>query len=179
MSEPVLNWYVLETFANAEWQVYRELLKQGYHAWVGYYLDDVTRGRYKRGATRIYIEGYVFVRADRKWLRAARKVSGVQSVVCNADGIPAAIDNDIMTDLMDRLSSVFKVDIEPAPIISFEPGEQKRMKDGPFAGLLVEIARVVSVDKIKVWLNAMGRKVEIEVQPAQLSHNVEMRKHCA
>lgn len=179
MSEPVLHWYVFETFAGAEWQVYRELMRQGYQAWLGYYIDDVTRGRYKRGATRVYIEGYVFVRADRKWLRTARKVIGVQALVTNADGFPAAIDDDVMNDLIARLSSAFRVDIAMAPIISFEPGQQKKINDGPFKGLLVEIARVVSHDKIKVWMDAMGRKVEIEVQPAQLSHNVEVEKHCA
>lgn len=180
MSDPHLNWYAWETFAGAEWEVYREMLKRGHQAWLGFYLDDVTRGRFKRGLTRIYIEGYVFVRADRKLLRDMRNIKGIYKWVENADGRAAPIADDVMDQLIASLSSPFKIDIgDASPVIAFDPGQRRKMKDGPFEGLVVEIAKLVDVDKIKVWMNAMGRTVEIEVHPGQLSHKVEDERRCA
>lgn len=179
MSEPHLQWFVFETFAGAEWQVYRGLEKDGFKVWLGWYLDDVTRGRYKRGATRIHIEGYVFIHADRKWLRAARKASGIKALLSYADGTPAPIGDAIMDKLIEKLSSHFKVEIDEAPVVTFEENQARKLISGPFAGFIAQIARVVSFDTISVWVEAMGRKVKIEVPPAQLSPTIEPQKHCA
>jgi transcription antitermination factor NusG len=179
MSDVVLNWYVFETFASAEWQVFRELEKQGFQVWLGWYLDDVTRGRFKSGRTRVHIEGYVFVRADRKWLRSARKISGIKDLIAYADGSPAAIDDGIMDELMTRLSTHAKLKIEETPLLAFEEDQKRKLISGPFAGFIAQIARVVSFDVIAVWVEAMGRKVKIEVPPDQLSTAIVPGRHCA
>ena len=179
MSEPVLKWYVFETFVGAEWQVYRDLDKLGFEVWLGWYLDDVTRGRYKRGATRIYMEGYVFIRADRKWLRQARGVKGIKDLITYADRTPAPIPDDVMGPLIAALSTHFKVEIEKAPIVTIEEGQSRKLISGAFCGFIAQIARVVSFNVIEVWIDAMGRKVRIAVPPEDVSPTVLPQKHCA
>ena len=161
------RWYVVYTFAGAEWQAYRGLLKEGYEAWLPYYLADSRRGRWALGRVTPHFPQYLFVCPDQEHpLNRVRKVNGVQEVVGTGDG-PWALRPEQIGDLRHKLSQYDDRPFGEVSVERLERGQTCEVVSGAFAGFIVQVERVVGKDRISVWLNALGG-CPTELSPAVL-----------
>lgn len=170
------HWYAAETYSGAEWQVHDALKQADMVSWLAYEIKSVGGGRWRHGKVRALIEGYVFIKTDRKSLRSVKTTVGVKNIVFCGD-TPAIIPDPVMEDLMARLSETLVTVATEKPPLEFGIGDQRKVRIGPFEGLIVEIARIVSFEKVEVWMEAMGQKVRLAVKPDHLGA-IRAQEHC-
>jgi transcription antitermination factor NusG len=163
------HWYAAMTFSGAEWQAHEGLDRRDVENWLPYYIAGSRRGRWNLGRVMPHLPGYIFVRVPaNQSLRVVRETDGVQTLVSVA-AAPIAIPLDILEELRVRLEPCRTRAFDaPAPTRVFVPGRPAKVISGAFEGLVVEIARVVSRERISVWLDAMGRKMELVLPAAAL-----------
>lgn len=150
------RWYAVYTYGGAEWQAYRGLQKLGFNAWLPYYLADARRGRWALGRVTPHFPQYLFVCPDLDHpLNQVRKVNGVQVVVGTSEG-PLPLDADVVGDLMHQLSGYDDRPFGEVRPHTVAAGDSCEVIAGPFAGLIVQIERVVGRERISVWLGALG-----------------------
>ncbi len=107
--------------------------------------------------------GYVFagfpVTSERHWLKV-RRIEGVHSVLGH-HGTPQPVSRWIVDRLMaDQAAGMFDSTAEkPKP----QPGQNVRVKLGPFAGIFANVERLSSSDRVKVLLKILGGMVSVDL----------------
>lgn len=168
MSE--IKWYAATTFSDAEWEAYRGLEKRCISSWLPFYLDDVKRGRWKKGNARAHFPGYVFFAIpDKKMFRLVKQTSGISGIV-GIDEFPSIIPTGVIDELRERLDfyRVRPYDEKAEITVEILPGSRMKVLSGPFVGLMVMIADIVGPERITVWMRAMGGEVKINLPAAAL-----------
>ncbi|RMF17603.1 MAG: transcription termination/antitermination factor NusG [Candidatus Dadabacteria bacterium] len=170
-AEQPFRWYALQVFSGHENKV-RELIEERARA-EGY--DDrivevllpvenvveVVRGK-KRQSKRKFFPGYLLVRMqldDDTW-GFIKKIGRVTGFVGDASR-PVAIPDEDVERIVSRIE---KGKEEPQLRIRFEPGENVRVIEGPFANFTGVIQEVNDEKgKIQVMVSIFGRNTPVEL----------------
>jgi transcriptional antiterminator RfaH len=154
-------WYVLQTKPNACDIASANLERQGYLAFMP--LQRITR-RTRKGLQkrlRPLFPGYLFLSGHESGInwRAIGNTRGVRRVLTVANGQPAELPENFVNDLsrmMDE-NGIIKASA------TFGAGDSVRIVNGPMAGWIANVLELNDVDRIRLLLDVMGRKVPFEV----------------
>jgi transcription termination/antitermination protein NusG len=173
------QWYVLRVASNKEDRVQEALERkvkiEGLDAVVGKILVPTerisrVRGGVKRVAERKLYPGYVFIEMEMEengsiqeqaWF-LIKETNGVGDFI-GADGKPVAMKP---TDVEKMLAEAERGSGEQASFkIEFAPGEQVKIKEGPFEGFEGHVDQVLA-DKglVRVIVTIFGRATPVEVE---------------
>lgn len=166
------RWYVVHTYSQFEKNVQRALLeriaREGMEDLFGQILVPVEevvelKGGQKSISERKFFPGYVLVEmdmTDESWhlVNNTPKVTGFL-------GGTALKPTPISQKEVDNIMSQMQAGVEkPRPKVLFEPGENVRVKEGPFAdfnGMVEEVNYDKS--KIRVAVTIFGRPTPVEL----------------
>jgi transcriptional antiterminator NusG len=170
------QWYVLNVHSNFEKKVAESIREQVAQKGLDDLVSEISvpteevvelrRGQ-KVNAERKFFPGYVLVKmemTDETWhlMRHTPKVSGF----LGARGKPAPISDAEA----DRILRQVQEGIErPKPSITFEIGEQVKVREGPFetfTGLVEEVDEERS--RLKVAVSIFGRATPVELEYSQV-----------
>lgn len=171
------RWYVLQAFSGYEGRVaatLREYIKQ-------YEMEDSFSevlvpteevvenvGGKRRKSERKYFPGYVLVKMEMNeytW-QLVRSVPRVMGFIGGTADNPAPITNKEAERILNRLEE--NAD-KPRPRTMFQPGEEVRVTEGPFAdfnGIVEEIDYDKS--RLKVSVSIFGRATPVELEFSQV-----------
>jgi transcriptional antiterminator RfaH len=113
--------------------------------------------------------GYLFLRFDleRVGTHAIRHTHGVKGFVTKTGGEPARVPAALIEELARaEAAAAFDSTVEGA---AFAPGASVRIDDGPFAGLVGEVMRADSKDRVDLLLKFLHRSVPITVPIGSVS----------
>ncbi len=166
------RWYVVHTYSQFEKNVQRALIeriaREGMEGFFGQILVPVEevvelKGGQKSISERKFFPGYVLVEmdmTDESWhlVNNTPKVTGFL-------GGTALKPTPISQKEVDNIMSQMQAGVEkPRPKVLFEPGENVRVKEGPFAdfnGMVEEVNYDKS--KIRVAVTIFGRPTPVEL----------------
>lgn len=172
-----MHWYVVHAFSGFEKQVARSLKDHIANAGMEDKFGDILvpteevvelRGGQKRTTQRKFFPGYVLVKMemdDDTW----HLVKGVPKVTGFIGGTaqkPAPISEKEAAAILNQVQEGVE---KPRPKFSFEPGEQVRVIDGPFADFNGTVEDVnYEKSKLKVTVSIFGRMTPVELEFSQV-----------
>ncbi|MFU2077262.1 transcription termination/antitermination protein NusG [Avibacterium endocarditidis] len=171
------RWYVLQAFSGFEGRVaatLREYIKlhqmEDQFGEVLVPTEEVVEnvGGKRRKSERKYFPGYVLVQMemnDYTW-QLVRSVPRVMGFIGGTPDKPAPISNREADIILNRLEQNSD---KPKPRTVFQPGEEVRVKDGPFAdfnGMVEEID--YDKGRVKVSVSIFGRATPVELEFGQV-----------
>ncbi|MFZ7108887.1 transcription termination/antitermination protein NusG [Avibacterium avium] len=171
------RWYVLQAFSGFEGRVaatLREYIKlhqmEEQFGEVLVPTEEVVEnvGGKRRKSERKYFPGYVLVQMemnDYTW-QLVRSVPRVMGFIGGTPDKPAPISNREADIILNRLEQNSD---KPKPRTVFQPGEEVRVKDGPFAdfnGMVEEID--YDKGRLKVSVSIFGRATPVELEFGQV-----------
>ena len=172
----VHQWYVLNVHSNFEKKVADSIREQVAQKELGELVSEVSvpteevvelrRGQ-KVNAERKFFPGYVLVKmemTDDTWhlMRHTPKVSGF----LGARGKPTPISDAEAERILKQVQEGIE---RPKPSITFEVGEQVKVREGPFetfTGLVEEVDEERA--RLKVAVSIFGRATPVELEYAQV-----------
>ncbi|VEB22434.1 transcription termination/antitermination protein NusG [Avibacterium volantium] len=177
---PKKRWYVLQAFSGFEGRVaatLREYIKlhqmEEQFGEVLVPTEEVVEnvGGKRRKSERKYFPGYVLVQMemnDYTW-QLVRSVPRVMGFIGGTPDKPAPISNREADIILNRLEQNSD---KPKPRTVFQPGEDVRVKEGPFADFN-GIVEEVDYDKgrLKVSVSIFGRATPVELEFGQVEKN--------
>ena len=166
--EATMRWYVVHTQARGEEIALRNLLRQGFTAFLPQY------GKRRRHARRTdwvrapLFPRYLFVMLDvarARW-RAVSSTMGVSHLVCRGD-TPVPVPEGIVEDLQARVdaSGLYPI-AQPSP---FRHGDIVRVTGGPLADQFGLFDRTTDEDRVILLLDLLGRQVKVKVPLASVA----------
>jgi transcription termination/antitermination protein NusG len=170
------RWYIIHVYSGFEKKVATSIKEQAAKQGMEHLFEEilvpmeevleVKRGK-KVNAERKFFPGYVLVKMDlndETWhmVRNTAKVTGF----LGAGGRPSPIpDNEA-----ERILRQMQEGIEhPRPLVSFLPGDQVRVSDGPFSsfnGVVEEVDE--GKGRLKVSVSIFGRATPVELEYSQV-----------
>lgn len=148
------SWTVVLTQAQAEWQVYCALLRQGVEALLPWTLASSRRGRWAHGVVRPLYPGYLFVRMSVP-IETVKRTAGVRDVLKLDSGRMVVLrgeEVDVLRDQWSRLRD--EAMPTPAYVHRVAPGDLVEVPAGPLIGLPVTVQ---SVDKSGLVTASIGQ----------------------
>lgn len=131
-----LIWSIPLTFAAAEWQAYRGLLRQGITSYYPHTLDDARRGRWAQPVGRPQFPGYLFAAVDAgESFEPIRKSVGIRDLLRQGQEVVLISDremNSIKTICDERYNDSVPKRIDSA---KWKPGDLISIPSGPFMGV--------------------------------------------
>lgn len=131
-----LIWSIAVTFAGAEWQAYRGLLRQGITSYYPMTWDDARRGRWAQAVGRPQFPGYLFAAVDAgESFEPIRKSVGVRDLLRQGQDV-VLISNTQIETIKARCDERYNASI-PKRIDSakWKPGDLISIPHGPFMGV--------------------------------------------
>jgi transcriptional antiterminator RfaH len=162
VESPVLptRWYVVRTKPRHEQIALRNLLNQGYEAW----LPMHTARRHRAGRWQI-VRGplfpcYAFARLGHvgQGIAPIRSTLGVVGLVRFGEQ-PATMPQSVVDDL--HALEVCLAESADHPVVPFQPGAAVRIVSGPFAGLEGIVSRTAK-ERVGVLLELLGREQNVD-----------------
>lgn len=125
-------WLIFLSFAGAEWQAYRSLLRQGIEAYYPYFLDDARRGRWAQPVGKPQFPGYLFGHLSPSGIEDVIRVSpGVRAVLRNEHRI-VELTGDQFSTINRRCEIAYRQGLPKAdPIRILHVGELIAIPSGP------------------------------------------------
>lgn len=157
-----LRWYVVHTHARAEETALRNLVQQGFSAFLPQYRKQ------RRHARRIdYVRAplfprYMFIAMDiarARW-RAVASTIGVTHIVCSGDR-PVPLPTAVVEDIRARIDENGLVPVEPKP--PFEKGERLQVTGGALADSHGLFECATDDDRVILLLDLLGRQLRVKV----------------
>lgn len=180
-----LRWYVVNTFSGAEWHAAKRLREQpwinskGEHAarctevWWPRYEASARRTRWELCRGVSHFPGYIFCALGIGQHAEHLKVDGVQSII-SCDGqylnIPQGVIDTLKARCADHPYSPLDAKDKPDP--RWKAGTSVVIIDGPFRDFMGVIDSIDKCDELKIWIDAMGRKLPLEAIPASAVRQV-------
>jgi transcriptional antiterminator RfaH len=155
-------WYVVQTQPHAEGKAAAHLSRQGFEVYLPRYRKRRRHARRIETVQAPLFPRYLFVRMDiaaQRW-RCIHSTVGVTRLVCNGED-PAPVGDDVIAALHAREGADGLVRL--APQRRFVPGEPVRILDGALASCLGLYDGMADVDRVRVLLDLLGRKVPVVV----------------
>ena len=160
------TWYLAQLKPNSVKIAEKNLRQQGFETFLP--LEEVTRTRNSRFTTskQPLVPGYLFVALDiaQGLWRKVNATYGVSRLV-SFGGSPAAVPAGLVEHHRLRCNE------EGAflPQETFSPGDQVRIKTGPFSSILAEIESVSAEQRAWVLMDIMGGKSRVELRQDMLA----------
>ncbi|WP_131193708.1 transcription termination/antitermination protein NusG [Lichenihabitans psoromatis] len=165
-----LDWYAVSTKPKCEDIAVRGLERLKATTFLPLYTEEVRRRCKRITKMRRLFPGYVFIGLapwHMPW-QAICEVNGVHGVV-SFGRVPALIPGAIITGLQ-AAHIMGSFDIQPQ-IVTYRPGADVRITDGPFAGFPARVHEARGTDKIAVLFSIFGsseRIIELQLDDLAL-----------
>ena len=163
------QWYALYTKANAEAKVASILQEQGIETYLPALTNPV------KGEEPLF-PCYLFMHADLKKLASSswQWTPGLRRIVCR-DEQPLPIAPKIIHTIKSNICQMNE-DKRSTQTYQFQPGEEVRIKQGPFKDMLAIFAEhMSSSERVRVLLNVIGQQKRIQIDASDL----ELASFCA
>jgi transcriptional antiterminator NusG len=170
-----MNWYVVHTYSGHENRARLTLLERVKNAGLESHFGEiliptesvmeVVKGQ-RRTSTRKFYPGYMFVQMkkdDRAFhlVKSCPKITGFLGGK-NPTPVPEREITGIQTSMTEGKS-------KPKPKVSFEPGDNVRVIDGPFATFSATVEEVeADKSKLKVLVSMFGRATPVTLDFEQV-----------
>jgi len=170
------RWYIIHVYSGFEKKVATTIKEQAAKQGMEHLFEDVLvpmeevlevkRGK-KVNAERKFFPGYVLVKMelnDETWhlVRNTAKVTGF----LGPGGKPAPIPDGEAERILRQMQEGIE---HPRPLVSFLPGDQVRVSDGPFSsfnGVVEEVDE--GKGRLKVSVSIFGRATPVELEYSQV-----------
>jgi transcription termination/antitermination protein NusG len=170
------RWYIIHVYSGFEKKVATSIKEQAAKQGMEHLFEEilvpmeevleVKRGK-KVNAERKFFPGYVLVKMelnDETWhvVRNTAKVTGFLGPGGKPTPIPDVEAERILRQMQEGIE-------HPRPLVSFLPGDQVRVSDGPFSsfsGLVEEVDE--SKGRLKVSVSIFGRATPVELEYSQV-----------
>lgn len=134
-----IRWFIVLTFAGAEWQAYNGLLKRGIDAYYPMTLGDARRGRWQQPVGRPQFPGYLFATGA---AGAIRDTIGVRDLLRQGQDV-VIIPNRELTVIRSACERLrFKSLPRLAETLDWKVGDIVSVPNGPLQGLPVVITTI-------------------------------------
>jgi len=162
-------WHVVTTSPRTEFSVERELLNLGFDAYTPRAkFRKILRGHVSHEERALFV-GYVFAMFDverEEWFGPITETDGVRGILSN-NQIPCRVSaGEIERLRRAQLAGVFDL---THPGASFAEGSAVRIEEGPFSGFIAKVKSATAKKRVKVLLEFLGGRTEVEIDPSQLS----------
>ena len=171
------QWYVVHAFSGFEKQVARSLEEHVRNAGMEELFGEIMvpteevvemKGGQKRTTQRKFFPGYVLVKMemnDDTW-HLVKSVPKVTGFIGGTATKPAPISEKEAQAILQQVQEGVE---KPRPKFSFEPGEQVRVIDGPFADFNGTVEDVnFEKSKLRVSVSIFGRMTPVELDFSQV-----------
>jgi transcriptional antiterminator NusG len=172
-----MQWYVVHAFSGFEKQVARSLEEHIRNAGMEEFFGEIMvpteevvemKGGQKRTTQRKFFPGYVLVKMemnDDTW-HLVKSVPKVTGFIGGTATKPAPITEKEAQAILQQVQEGVE---KPRPKFSFEPGEQVRVIDGPFADFNGTVEDVnFEKAKLRVSVSIFGRMTPVELEFSQV-----------
>ena len=153
-----LNWAVVTTHPHREKQAIDNLLRQDFVAYCPLIRKRVRHARRIRDVLRPLFPGYAFVGSRGAQWRLIQSTLGVRALVRFGDQ-PGYIDGAFIDDLKAR-------EIDGAIVAAssnYKLGQNVRMVDGVFDGLIAKIIEMDEKNRLVVLMDFLNRPVRVRI----------------
>jgi transcription termination/antitermination protein NusG len=170
------RWYIIHVYSGFEKKVMTSIREQAAKQGLEHLFEEVVvpmeevvevkRGK-KVNAERKFFPGYVLIKMelnDETWhlVRNTAKVTGFLGAGGRPGPIPDAEAERILRQVQEGIE-------HPRPLVSFLPGDQVRVSDGPFSsfnGVVEEVDE--GKGRLKVSVSIFGRATPVELEYSQV-----------
>jgi len=162
------DWAVVNTQPHKEGVAVDNLVRQGFSAYCPLVRKRVRHARKTHDVLRPLFPGYLFVEVpkDRRAWRPIVSTYGVRALLRHGDE-PCRLDPRFIAALQAR-----EIDgIIVAPASPYEVGQQVRITDGPFEGLVATITDMNEKDRLVVLMDLLNRPVRVRLYGRQVAAN--------
>jgi len=156
-----MNWYLLNTKANAHKQACEHLKRQGFEVFLPLMLKTSKRvGKYVNNKIPLF-PGYLFMgtELDNIPWKSVNATRGVSKTV-TLDGIYRSIDISIIEGIKCRCdqSGVLQV------MDNIASGDRVKIEIGPFADFICNVDKIIDKDRAWVLINILQRPTRAKVE---------------
>lgn len=160
--QAVATWIAASTHAHKEPMAITNLERQGFNAYCPMIKRRVRHARKLSEVLRPLFPGYVFIRLDldRDQWRPIMSTFGVRNLIRFGDrlgALPSAFVETLLAREQDGA-----VTLPPAKA-AYAPGEQVRLREGPFEGLVATVLTASDCDRLLVLMDLLKRSVRVKV----------------
>lgn len=151
---------------NAEALAIRNLERQSIDVFAPFEMGLRRFGSKTRPVRKALFPGYIFVHfdiGDFRW-RAVNSTVGVSRLVRFGSDHPAPVPGDLMQSLMSRCDWSGCL----LPPTEFQPGDQVRVKAGPFADFVGTVEKMGAQQRVWLLLEFLGRATRVAVDAVEL-----------
>lgn len=162
----VLRWIAVNTHAHREHIALENLVRQQFEAYCPMMRRRVRHARRSRDVLRPLFPGYLFARMnmERQRWRPILSTFGVRTLVRCGDQL-SFVDSEFIESLKAReVGGAIARPPEP-----YRPGQQIRMRGGPFDGLVATIIQMDEKDRLLVLMELLKQRVKVKVAAADVS----------
>ncbi|MEM1140147.1 MAG: transcriptional activator RfaH [Pseudomonadota bacterium] len=157
------RWYLVHAKTRAETVADLNLRRQGYRTFLPQEARTVRHARKTQVKLAAVFPGYLFVSLDpdRDRWTPINSTYGVLRLVRAAER-PTPVPNGLVESLIDAAEEGGVLDLVPELAV----GDRVRVRRGPFADFIAEVADLTPPDRVKVLFNAMQNAAPVELPAA-------------
>lgn len=165
-SREAMRWVAVNTHAHREHIALENLARQELEAYCPMMRRRVRHARRTSDVLRPLFPGYLFVRINtdvQRW-RPILSTYGVRALVRCGDQL-SFVDSGLIESLKAR-------EVEGAiarPAEPYRPGQQVRMRGGPFDGLVATVIEMDEKDRLLVLMDLLNQSVKVKVTATEVS----------
>jgi transcriptional antiterminator RfaH len=157
-SDRETQWFVANTHVNAETVAADHLRRQGFSFYLPLYKKLRSHARRKEWVSRPLFPRYLFVgvtEANQRW-QAIKSTIGISHLV-SFDGMPAAVGNNIITDLRARENDSGMVTFAAQSL--FKKGDAVKLVSGALSDQIGLFDSIDDKMRVTVLLDLLGRQL--------------------
>lgn len=167
-TEATFRWYVVHTHARGEETALRNLLRQGFTAFLPQYRKLRRHARRVDWVRAPLFPRYLFVAMDiarARW-RTVSSTLGVNHLVCHGDK-PVPVPEGIVEDIRAHVDDNGLVPIEAQ--VPFQPGEAVQVIAGALADQVGFFECASDEERVILLLDILGRQVKVKLPLASVA----------
>lgn len=162
------TWHVVRTNVNCESRARKGIESLRFEVYMPVEHKWVRHMRKRERVARPLFARYLFVHfdaANEHWY-PIRFTHGVESILTSDRHVPAQVPDAWITEF--RRAEVAGMFDRTGERTAFGPGDKVRVAEGPFAGLIGEVARADDRHRVEILLALLHRAVPVTVSAAAL-----------
>jgi transcriptional antiterminator RfaH len=166
--DAAMSWYVVHTHPRGEEMAVRNLLRQGFVAFLPQYRKRRRHARRVDWVRAPLFPRYLFLNMDIRRARwwAVSSTHGVNHLVCQGDR-PVPVPPGVVDVIQARMDDEGLVPVSPC--LQFEQGDSVQVIDGALAGHAGFFECPSGEERVVLLLELLGRQVKVKVPLAAVS----------